>query len=496
MTGRDSAADAMAADGPHPAADASSDGASPEGAPYEPGYFRVITYGATGDGTHDDRPAIQAAMDAARAAGGTVYFDPGTYLLASSTSSDGQLFESNFGAGFTMNLLGNAATLTTSLVGSALLHAQGAWQNSYVRGLTFLNTHPVGTTTTVGIFLEGTNGNEIQAWTISQNTFRNFSRMITTTGVTGAVIDDNDFILDDGRDSGTSTNTEPNVGIWMFDNSPTDGTSVDVHITNNRYNGCGNLTTLSGTQSKSCGDGFVYGRAIGALVDSNSVRGFSAESIFLLYEPTAGAGSTVSNNTIDGTMIAGDMFGGGLWGVRADASSTVVEHNTIKNAVTGILSCSATFCGGTGTTATGLQFSDNTITTDASGTQVVYAGIQLLGVGSSSVVGNTITFASGAVPAEAFGIDLSGASTSSLSDALTVTGNVVTDTLSTQGSGVAGIGVEELSNWTITGNTVAGFSYGFDCLNQTGTMTQLSTLVSSNTLTGNAVDYRLQNGSF
>jgi hypothetical protein len=42
--------------------------------------YNVLAYGATGDGATDDTAAIQAAIDAAAVAGGTVYFPPGTYL--------------------------------------------------------------------------------------------------------------------------------------------------------------------------------------------------------------------------------------------------------------------------------------------------------------------------------------------------------------------------------------------------------------------------------
>ncbi len=47
------------------------------------GWFNVMSYGATGDGTTDDTVAIQAAIDAAAAAnnGGVVYFPEGTYIV-------------------------------------------------------------------------------------------------------------------------------------------------------------------------------------------------------------------------------------------------------------------------------------------------------------------------------------------------------------------------------------------------------------------------------
>jgi hypothetical protein len=477
--------------------DAPSDASDAQaGFPFEPGYLRVTAYGATGDGVHDDRPAIQAAMDAARAVNGSVYFDPGTYLLASSTQPGDQLVETSYGTPFTLNLVGDHATLTTSQVGEDVIHAVGFWQNSRIEGLVFQNTHGVTQTTTVGLFLEGTEGNGIQGWTIQDNTFENFSRMIVTTGVTGVTVNDNDFVLQQGRDSGTSINTEPNVGIWMFDNSPTDGTSVGVQITDNRYNGCGALTSLAATVSKSCGDGFVYGRAIGCLVDHNSIRGFSAESICLQYEPTAGASCTVSNNTIDGTMIPGDMFGGGLWGVRNDASGTTIEGNTITNTGTGIFGCSASGCGGTGDIPTGVVITKNQITAAAASTQVMSTGIGLVGVSSSSVTDNTVTFQSGSIPSEAYGVSLSGASATSLSESMTVTGNVLTDTLASQGAGVAGIFMQYSSDWTIQGNTIEGFSYGFDFLNQAGTTSELDALLSGNTLENDAMNDRLQNGSF
>jgi parallel beta-helix repeat protein len=45
-------------------------------------YISVKDFGATGDGSTNDTVAIQAAIDAVGAAGGTLWFPPGTYMIA------------------------------------------------------------------------------------------------------------------------------------------------------------------------------------------------------------------------------------------------------------------------------------------------------------------------------------------------------------------------------------------------------------------------------
>ena len=51
--------------------------------------INVRAHGATGDGTTDDTTAIQAAIDAAEAIGGTLYFPAGTYVVTGITSDTG-----------------------------------------------------------------------------------------------------------------------------------------------------------------------------------------------------------------------------------------------------------------------------------------------------------------------------------------------------------------------------------------------------------------------
>lgn len=51
----------------------------------------VRSFGASGDGATDDRPAVQAALDEAARLGATVFFPPGTYLLATATQPEDRI---------------------------------------------------------------------------------------------------------------------------------------------------------------------------------------------------------------------------------------------------------------------------------------------------------------------------------------------------------------------------------------------------------------------
>lgn len=78
------------------------------------------TYGATGDGTTNDRPAIQAAIDAASAAGGgIVYFPAGTYLITSTLNvpADVWLLGAGQGSAIRVDHATNSAVTFTGLRG-------------------------------------------------------------------------------------------------------------------------------------------------------------------------------------------------------------------------------------------------------------------------------------------------------------------------------------------------------------------------------------------
>jgi hypothetical protein len=72
--------------------------------------FNVTDYGALGNGTHDDGPAFQAAINAAIGnGGGLIYFTSGTYLIDSPVSDNSLLSHS---------IQGSSENGTTLLIGS------------------------------------------------------------------------------------------------------------------------------------------------------------------------------------------------------------------------------------------------------------------------------------------------------------------------------------------------------------------------------------------
>ncbi len=453
-------------------------------------YFQVTAYGALGNGVHDDRPNIQAAMDAAVAAGGgTVYFPAGTYLLSTSTTGSSILTETNW-TPYALNLIGNGATLTTPLISTSMFNMIGKLQNSQISGLTFVNTHGVTTLGTTGLYFQG-GANGTQNITITGNTFKNFQTMILTGGVIGMLVDNNTFIMEQGRDSGSSTNTSASNYAILANDNGVNGQSIAFEVSNNTYQGCGTLTSLAATTSHTCGDGLIAGRYYASSVEQNTIKGFSQNAIQASPQVTRYPGTVISKNLIDGTMITGDTSGGGAVGVRADANYTYIADNVITNSRIGIFSCTQTGCGGSGTPAIGIQVVGNTVTAQNSGTQAVNYGIEFTGVSQSSILNNFVSFATGTQRSGAptIGIAVNGNTATIPSDSVAIMGNNITSTLTPTAYGPAAISLQWVTNWNVVGNLLNGFLYGFYTTGLTITQAQIDALIAMNTLTGITTAY-------
>jgi hypothetical protein len=454
-----------------------------------PAAIDVKSFGAVGDGVTDDRAAIQAALTAAHNLGSaSVFFEPGVYNLASATSPNGLLAISDWSKPFSIDLIGDQATLQTSMA-TSILFAEGLWQNSRVHGLTFLNLHPVTMATSAAIVFSGGSPNGIVNWSIYGNTFRNFSRHITTSGVTGLTISNNTFGMDNGRDSGTSLNPEPNVGVWMFNNSP-NGNSANIQIVANVFDGCGS-GNVSNTVSRRCGDGFVYGQGDNVLVQSNLIRRFSYEGIYMFRGAPTDTPPVIQSNTVDGTIVTGDISGGGQWGIRCDADGANVLQNTVTNSLNGIIIYGANLP----TDVENSTIANNTIVTTVGNTQQITSGIQITAASNIHITGNTLDMASAPGGAQEVSlIYLTGLLTRQ-SSGLTVSNNSIIASLSGP-SVTSGIFLQWTNGWTIASNSIQSVGAGFHLLNLSGPASQLTGLTSQNMLKNDGQNVMVTNGLF
>jgi parallel beta-helix repeat protein len=91
------------------------------------GSFNVRNYGAKGDGTVNDRPAIQRAVDACAAAGGgTVYLPAGTYFLDSGVVPSGSYYYIAIALKDNVTLAGDGAATRIRSTRSSLNNIGGA----------------------------------------------------------------------------------------------------------------------------------------------------------------------------------------------------------------------------------------------------------------------------------------------------------------------------------------------------------------------------------
>lgn len=367
-------------------------------------------YSCLNTGTAQARTCVQAAFDAAKALNSpnaTVYFPPGTYAF-NTGGSTGIIEESDISTTYTINILCSAATITTALTTPTyFIAALGNWQNSRMSGCTFTNTHGIVTATTGALLFNGPTSNRIQNWEIAGNTFQNFSRAIFGLGITNMSIHDNKFLMTNGRDSGTSSNSEPNVGIWMFTQSGGQ-TNSNVSIFRNTYDGA-TSGNVSGNTTKNCGDGLVYGAYSGGLVANNNIKRFSYEAIFMQPDTSSGPGAVVSGNYIDGTLVTGDTQGGGNYGIRTDTDNVTVQGNTILNSLQGVLSYLPDYL--PRSDFTGQSIAGNHIWTTSASTQGIIDGIALIGSSNSSITGNDIHFLGSPSTSLVSGIQSQGVST-------------------------------------------------------------------------------------
>lgn len=307
--------------------------------------LNVTAFGATGNGTTDDTNAIQSCLTAAASAGKSVFFPQGTYLC-NITNGSKHVLEYNAGGQNNVTVYGSGATILHSVSDSNTLFYVFAFSSSTgvnIAGLTFKNTHGLTTAPSNGIFLQGTNGQNINSISVISDTLIGFQIGIQAQGVNGLAIKSNSFQYPNGHDNGQHGNTVPCVCIWTFDNS--NGKCFNIDIEGNNANGYTGPLPMTAPRPA---DGFIYGTGYGYLVATNFLFNFSQEYINIQnYSTVTQINSPyniiVTNNFLDCTLPVGSVENSGAlhkynYGIRIDAPNATVTYNRIFNYVWGFMS--------------------------------------------------------------------------------------------------------------------------------------------------------------
>lgn len=258
-------------------------------------------YGATGDGTTDDRPAIQAAINAAATAGGSVFFPAGLYRIASALTVTA--------AGVTLYGTGSRVS---RIVCSAPPYLTVTGARFQMRDLGI--SHPGETTGNDLIVLTGAPDCVFERTLVDGSAATaNFSRCITPlAGSNRCTIRFSEFLLANG-----ATNRGWDcIGIQD---------SVDCNISHNRFEG-GRQVHIDVRSST--------GAAIGTQVIGNSMTGAASMALQLWNGYARVMGNRISNIGLRAIFLTGDAQGG-TGGTTHYGS--VVSGNVISNCTSGVV---------------------------------------------------------------------------------------------------------------------------------------------------------------
>lgn len=443
----------------------------------------VMSYGCAGNGSTDDSGCFQAALNAAKTAGnGTIYIPAHTYYLHTfngPNSATDVLGISDYGSNWSINLAcQGGAVLETDQVGtnsstpSNLFDFQGGWSNSSISDCYMINTHSTSANPQTAIYMGGGGSQLVQGNKLTGNTFSSFSRAVIATGVTNLKVDKNTFLMPSGHDSGT-TGSDPNVGLWLANTAP-NGVAKDVIVSNNFYDGCSNGT--AGTTTHSCGDGFLYGEVTSGQFTGNIVKHFDYEAEFIYANSSGTAagtpiddngGKVFSNNVINGYRAAGDTNNGTNYGIRADASNTLVSGNNITNVGYGII---GTYGSGSleplNSYGDNIKVENNSIV--LSTFTFTYSGIYEAGFRNTNIIGNTIIGSNTIVTnGEMDTILASGlnVSTPGANGSATIRDNKVSFA-SVPSSATVGVFAQWITNVDIRGNTLLNANTCYSLVNE------------------------------
>jgi parallel beta-helix repeat protein len=343
-------------------------------------YYSVTAYGAVGDGTTNDASAVQSAIDALPATGGTVFFPGGkTYLIDSVRLTVTQSNVTLLGEGTSTLKWANSPSGTGNTARSMILVSDASDPDTAMSNFTMK-----------GLRLDG--GESIAS------SYTQYKEAITTQTTSEVRIEDCYFT------------GFPSEVIVI--NSPTQ-TFKGVHILNNEITDCAGNESISIQGSFNSGifiiGNYVHDTAMGiqgggnsgTVISNNIIRDCSgfADKPGIAFGPESSGSGTESypNFIIEGNSIS-NVTGAGIM-VYSSVYASVIRNNVIRKA-----SQDATTAQRAGIIvydAFKLNISGNIITETGDGTNNA-AGIQCAGGQFISITENLVT--PGASGSQVYGI--------------------------------------------------------------------------------------------
>ncbi len=297
------------------------------------GDFTVNGYGALGNGSHDDQPAISSALQAAvnwcsNAGPATLYFQGGSnYFL--NTFVDGYNHLLQVPAVTNLTLASDSATTATlsakttpPAAGLNMLTFKGPASGLVVSNLIFTNFHDYTTNGSIGVYF-GENAtltmqsDNLLNIIVTQCTFAGFADGVQFDASANYSIYGNTFLYPLGRDSGSGYSLDSpydNVGIlvqWIIGATywPT-----NFSIYNNTFNGLSGTSSLTNLHSQQAADGLLAGNVDGLNCYGNTISNYNAEGINL----GALRAAPIHANDIYNNVISNSIALAGGWGIRCD----------------------------------------------------------------------------------------------------------------------------------------------------------------------------------
>lgn len=417
--GKDAGSDAGGKDAGAPAPDAGADpcGASnPAVVPLPTigaGMFAVGTYGAVGDGKTDDTKALQAALDAAKSAGGgTVVVPAGTFLSGPIVVGSSTRLELSAGAELEMLPMGTypgttafitavASAHDIALTGSGTIEGQGqAWWNALTATPTLARPQEVSLEHVTRVLISGIrlqNPPEEHIWVKSDTDVTITGITISTLAVTGQHFPNNTDGVDISANGVFFCNNDIACGD---DNVVMEGTNIYVayskfgvghgcSIGSDTGGGVSAVTvdhvTFDGTTS---GVRMKSARGRGGLVQNLTYSNLTMTNVetpvfITSYYPTLPTNPTTDtamavtattpewkNITLKNVTATGSSNGGILWGLPEAKLENIVFDDVRISASTGMEIFHAT----------GVSFTNGSTVTPKSGAAVTIDDATVTGI--------------------------------------------------------------------------------------------------------------------